>query len=275
MKRLSALIALGLLTSCFHKGDSLESRVSTVRGFCDEWATRACNATVVKLCSAATPDDCIEAQQAFCETLIPEDKFSSKNAVACLDAVGDAYSMGSLTADQRDTVLKLGNECSKIVSGPGTAGKSCTEDSDCDRDEDLACIKKTSVTGKCQVPSSPAISGGHSCEAEEAVCEDGYYCDGENCLAGHSQGDDCSATVPCDTDSHCVDADGKVIGVGAAPDGGVATGTCAARKAVGSDCDTDDDCASQICTPTAGSTSGVCSAQISLSPSEQACKNLR
>ncbi|HEX4341386.1 MAG TPA: hypothetical protein VH062_36005 [Polyangiaceae bacterium] len=263
-----------MLTSCFHKDDGLGSKISTVRGFCDEWGARACNDKVVDLCSAATADDCIGSQQSFCETLIPEDKYSAKTAPDCLDAVADAYKDGVLTADERDTVMNLGNACSKIVSGPGTAGKTCSEDSDCDRDEDLACIKKTSATGKCQVPTSPPVSGGFSCDAAEAVCVTDFYCDGTNCLAAKSQGDDCSSTLPCDAASHCLDSGGKVIAVGESADGGAVAGTCAARKAVGGDCTSDDDCVSRICTQVAGS-SGVCSAQISLSPSDQVCKNLR
>ncbi len=275
MRWLLSLLALGLLTSCAHKDDGLANKISTVRGFCDEWGSRACNDKVVNLCSAASKNDCIETQQSFCESLIPEDKYSPKTALDCLGAVEDAYKDGVLTADERDTVMALANACDKILSGPGTAGKSCAADSDCNRDEELACIKKNSATGKCQVPTSPPVGGGFSCSAEEAVCTDGFYCDGDNCLAEKTQGDDCSAILPCDAASHCLDADGKLVAVGSSADGGAAKGTCVARKAVGGSCTTDDDCTSRICSPKAGSTSGVCSSQISLSPSDQVCTNLQ
>jgi hypothetical protein len=271
------LAGLALPIACFDKKSGVADKVQTVRGFCDEWGARACNDKVVDLCSAASQNDCIESQQSFCETLIPEDKYSSKTALDCLAAVQDAYSDGVLTATERDTVRDLGNACDKIVSGPGTAGKNCTVDSDCNRDEGLSCIKKTSPTGKCQIATDPPVAGGHACDADEAVCEDGFYCDGEHCLAEGEQGDDCSATVPCDSDSHCLDTDGHAVTLENSADGGSAAsgGTCAARKTTGSACASDDDCVSHICTPKAGSTTGVCSSQITLAPSEQVCTTLQ
>lgn len=271
---LLALTALGLAAGCFHKDDGLANKVSTVRGFCDEWATRACNDNVVKHCAAATKDDCMNSQQAFCESLVPEEEYSSKTALDCLAAVEKAYQQDSLDAKERDTVLHLGNECSKILSGKGTAGKSCSVDSDCNRDEDLSCVKKGS-TGKCEMASDPPIKGGYSCDADEAVCVDGFYCDGKDCLAEKSEGDDCSAAIPCNADSHCLDKDGNLIGPGGTADGGAASGTCAARKTMGSECARDDDCESLICAISGGSNKGVCAAQVSFGPSEQICANLR
>jgi hypothetical protein len=263
------------MAGCFHKDDGLASKVAAVRGFCDEWAMRACNDNVVKHCAAASKDDCMGSQQNFCESLVPEDEYSSKTALDCLAAVEKAYQKDSLDAHDRDTVLHLGNECSKILSGKGTAGKSCTADSDCNRDEDLACVKKGSTTGKCEIASDPPIKGGYSCEADEAVCADGFYCDGKDCLAEKSEGDDCSAAVPCNADSHCLDKNGNLIGPGGTADGGESTGTCAARKTMGAECASDDDCTSSICAVSSGSTKGVCAAQVSFGPSEEICSNLR
>jgi hypothetical protein len=274
MRWLLAVTALGLAAGCSHKDDALANKVSTVSGFCNEWATRACNDNVVKHCAAATTEDCMNSQQAFCEMLVPQDEYSSKTAIDCLNAVQSAYQQDSLDASQRDTVLHLGNECSKILSGDRTAGKSCTVDSDCNRDEGLACVMK-GTAGKCEMPSSPPIMGGYSCEADEAVCADGFYCDGKDCLAEKSEGDDCSAAVPCDAKSHCLDKNGNLIGPGGTADGGAASGTCAARKTMGAECASDDDCTSLICAISSGSTKGVCAAQVSFGPSEEICKNLR
>ena len=276
MRSLIVFAALGLATACSHKDDGLANKVSTVRGFCDEWGTRACNDNVVKLCAAETKDACIESQQSFCESLVSEDKYSPKTALECLTAVQVAYSKGMLDAKGYETVVHLGNECDKILSGSGTAGKPCTVDSDCDRDEDLACVKKGSATGKCEVPTDPPLGGGYSCKPDEAVCVDGFYCDGTNCLKEKTEGDDCTAAVPCDSESHCVDAKGNVVGPESTADGGgEAMGTCTARKSTGSDCANDDDCKSHICALSGKSSMGVCANQISFGPSEGVCTHLR
>jgi hypothetical protein len=276
MRWLIALTALGILVSCSHKKDELAEKIATTRGFCDEWGARACNDTVVRLCSAATKGDCIDSQQAFCQSLIPEEKYSPRTALDCLRAVEDAYGDGTLTAEERDTVTALANGCDRIVSGSLSAGKSCFVDGDCNRDLDLSCIKKTSTIGKCQKPSDPPIGGGRDCSADEAICEKGFYCDGKNCIVEKMPGDDCSVTVPCDSESQCLDADGHPVGTGDSVDGGGSTtGICAARKSNGGACTRDEDCTSRICSPKAGSTTGVCSAQISLSPSDRICNALQ
>src|SRR5260221_3977956 len=134
-----ALLLLGLLCSCNTRREVPGAgKLSDLRGFCDEWATRACNDTVVEQCSAASKNACIQGQQAFCETLIPESKYSELTASDCLDAVEAAYKDAVLTADERDTVVHLAGKCSKIVSGSGGAGRACTVDGDCNRDEDLS-----------------------------------------------------------------------------------------------------------------------------------------
>jgi hypothetical protein len=276
MRWLIALAALGVLASCSHKKDELGEKIATMRGFCNEWGARACNDTVVGLCSAASKDDCAAAQQTFCESLIPEEKYSPLTARDCLGAVEDAYRDGKLTADERDTVTALANQCDRIVSGSLSAGKSCFVDSDCNRDRELSCIKKTSTIGKCEKPADPPVEGGRDCSADEDVCVDGFYCDGENCLAKKTEGDDCSVTVPCDAESHCLDSNGHPVGTGDSVDGGGSmSGICAARKTTGGACASDDDCTSRICSPKAGSTTGVCSAQISLSPSDRICTALQ
>ncbi len=274
MRWLIAFAALGLLTSCTKKSDPLTAKLATAEGFCDDWAGRACNDHVVEACSAESKNSCIDSQKAFCGKLIPDGKYSDLTARACLSAVEAAYSDGILTASERDTVRHLANQCDHIVSGTGTAGKACLVDSDCDRDEDLSCVKKTSVMGKCEKPPDKPIGGGHDCSAAEAVCEDGFYCDGSNCLAAKSVDDECSATVPCDATSRCLDADGNVVGATGA-DAGAATGICRARKAIGNTCTGDDDCTSGICTPKAGSAEGVCSKQVVLSPADPICSDLQ
>ena len=131
MRQLSACLFFALLTSCAAKKGP-DTKLDDVPGFCSEWASNACNDTVVKDCGTTTAA-CVQAQQTFCESIVPAAKYSSAEAPDCLKAVSAAYKDGQLTADERNTVLRIGNECAKILSGPGAADAACSADSDCDR----------------------------------------------------------------------------------------------------------------------------------------------
>jgi hypothetical protein len=281
MKRILACLLLGVLASCSAKKDAGPDPLASVQGFCHEWATRACNDTVWGNCSAASATKCIEAQQTFCETLVPDGKYSQLTAGACLDAVDAAYKDATLTADERDTVRLLGNECSKIVSGSVGAGGSCKDNGDCNRDVDLACVKK-GATGTCA--KAKEVGGGVDCSAAEAACASGFYCDEASlhCLEAGKAGIPCSAARPCGPDSKCVGAASGAPPAGGKDGGGDAgakattggSGVCQARQKAGGACKIDDDCTSRICAIT-GSDSGVCSAKIILSAAEPVCKTLQ
>jgi hypothetical protein len=258
--------------SCSMKHDAAEGVVlADVRSFCEEWARRACNDTVVSRCAAESKDACVSAQGAFCESLVPDGKYSSVTAPACLDGVETAYSDAVLTADERDTVRSLGTPCDKIVSGSTGKGGECVEDGDCNREVDLACVKKAgSRTGKCEKPTS--VGGGISCSDPEVVCDDGFYCDGSHCVEAVGEGATCSAGVPCKADFQCLTDAGEPVGI--ASDGGNESGSCTARKKIGEACNTSDDCLSRICAPRVNSNAGVCADQILLTPSEPICVDL-
>src|SRR6185295_13027913 len=111
------VLFLLLPAACSGKKDLLEGvSLADVKSFCAEWGKRACNDQVVSRCAAETKDACVSAQQSFCETLVPDGRYSSMTAPTCLDAVEAAYTDAVLTADERDTTRKLGEPCDKIVS---------------------------------------------------------------------------------------------------------------------------------------------------------------
>jgi hypothetical protein len=265
MRRLSLFLLLGLLSSCAAK-KTPPNPLAEVEGFCTEWAKRACNDKVVAACAATDATACQEAQQTFCESIVPDGKYSSDNAVDCLNAEQDAYSDAQLTAAERDTVLSLGGKCALILSGTGGTDAACTEDSDCNRNDGLSCVKKSSTSGKCEKPT--IVMGGFDCSAADAVCVTGFYCSADSHCNQSAPGTTCSDILPCGPTSECVDANGKPY-TGPLADGGNATGTCKERKAAGSACGVDADCSSNICDQ------GICTAVIILSVSEPVCKNLR
>lgn len=269
-----ALFVILLLApiACSAKKDTLEGdKFADVQSFCGEWGNRACNDQVVSRCAAEGKDACVSAQQSFCETLVPDGRYSSLTASACLDAVAAAYADAVLTADERDTVRLLGTPCDKIVSGSVGKDGECTEDGDCNRDVDLSCVKKAgATTGKCEKPAT--VGGGISCTDPEVTCEEGFYCDGSHCVEAVGEGETCSETVPCNPEFQCLTAAGTPVGTSA--DGGASSGTCQARKKVGGACQTDADCLSRICAPRVNSASGVCAEQILLTPSEPLCIDL-
>jgi len=273
MRPIAPLVLL-LLTpiSCSAKKEALGgSTLADVQSFCAEWAKRACNDQVVSRCAAESKDACVSAQQSFCETLVPDGKYSATTASTCLDAVEAAYADSVLTAEERDTVRMLGAPCDKIVSGSVGKGGECTEAGDCNRDVDLSCVKKAgAASGKCETPSS--VGGGISCADADVTCEDGFYCNGSHCVEAVGEGESCSVSVPCKSDFQCLTAAGMPVAI--ATDGGAETGTCQPRKNTGGACQTEADCISRICAPRVNSASGVCAEEILLTPSEPICIDL-
>jgi hypothetical protein len=263
---------MSLAVGCSSKtGGGDADALAEVRGFCLEWAERACNDTVVSHCSAADADACVAGQRQFCESIVDDGKYSRLTAEACLDGVEEAYADAQLTAEERDTVRLLGPPCDKIVSGSTGGGGTCTEDTDCNRDVDLLCVKKAGRgTGTCQIPQ--AVGGGRDCSAADAVCESGFYCDGTNCLAEKVSGAACSESVPCSAATRCLTPDGQPP---TTTDGGEPpAASCEPRSSVGRPCKDDDDCTTRICSLRAGTEEGVCSAVILLSPTDPHCASL-
>ncbi len=256
----SSLLFL-VATSCSAKSE--DTKLNDIPGFCSEWAMDACNGTVTSLCGSTTAS-CLSAQQTFCESIVPTAKYTPAGAPQCLKAVTAAYKDGTLTADERDTVLRLGNDCAAILSGPGETDSPCGVTSDCDTTAGLSCVTKgLDTTGSCRIPVM--VGPGLSCSEPDQTCSAGFYCDGQHCVGGNPAGDACSAAVPCGAGSHCV--------AGGA-DGGVTGSVCVTSVTTGS-CDSDVDCAARLCSVPAGATTGRCVSNAPpLAATDQLCANL-
>ena len=278
MRRSFTLFLLLAVASCSKKAG--DDSFPDVASFCTEWANRVCTSTVTNAC-LSTATQCEPTQRTFCESKIPDGKYSSLSARKCLDAVQKAYSTTTLTADQRDLVTSLTGDCSKIISGSVGKDGECTEDSDCNRDVDLACVKKAgSDKGKCEKPL--AVGNGESCSAPESVCGPGFYCDaGFHCVAGGAAGEACSPSAPCGVSARCVTAGSNPGSAdGGAADGGVtngtaAEGTCTALSKKTEDCSADEDCETRICLMNLRTSKGRCNDQIVLGPNDPSCDQLQ
>jgi hypothetical protein len=99
------------------------------------------------------------------------------------------------------------------------------------------------------------VGAGLDCSADNAVCGDGFYCNGQNCIGGQAPGN------PCVTDRECSNA------------GFCSSGTCATRLGVASPCTANAECQSGVCFD---SPSGrVCTDRLRLSRAEPLCEDLR
>jgi hypothetical protein len=235
--------------------------LASTDGFCGQWAKNACSKDVIANCAAQSVDSCVATQKSFCMSILPSDGYSPKFAVPCLRAVKDAYLEARLNATERETVLRLGAPCDKLIKGPGGVGSPCSRDADCNTLESLACVTKGSSGGTCQVPQ--VVGGGFSCALPQQTCATGFFCDGINCLARRQLDDPCTLELPCAEDLKCP----------AEPDGG--SGFCVAKAEIGGSCSDDQDCKSSICAKSASASTGVCTAEIILRADDQICGNLR
>jgi hypothetical protein len=178
--------------------------------------------------------------------------------------VKDAYVDAQLTCAERDVVRNLAAPCDLVLSGDGQEGDNCDENSECDREAGLECLKKLDeLQGTCQTPKT--IRGGLSCAAPDQVCEEGFYCNDErDCLGRQDAAETCSAIEPCAQGLKCSEV----------PDGGV--GHCIAKLESGDEgCEVDSDCKTGICAAGEGDDPNVCARNILLDAPKAICKDFR
>jgi hypothetical protein len=253
MRKFSPFLILALTFASCSAEDGED--VSTPGSFCRRWAAAACSDEVVSACQAADADDCRASQVSFCLERLPASEFSAGGADACLDAVDAAYADADLSADELAVVLRFAAPCDRLVRGASAEGDSCQSSRDCDA-PGLDCVFKGGLTsGTCQF--GEVVGAGQDCSASNATCEAGFYCNGDNCIAGEKLGDPCASHVQCGLTGFC----------------GL-TSVCEARRAVNTACGIDEQCASGLCYEFSASNK-VCADRVRLSLSEPLCEDLR
>ncbi|HET9932736.1 MAG TPA: hypothetical protein VFQ35_18660 [Polyangiaceae bacterium] len=250
MRGLQLIFGFLFVCACSSSNDD-KSR--TREEFCADWAKAACTTQTVSACQATSAEACHLKQQAFCLGLVPAD-FSDARGDACINAVGAAYKDADLTQAELSTVLELGEPCNAIVRGPKDVGEQCSTDRDCDGTKGVRCVfHGAATTGTCQVAQE--VGAGQRCSALAQTCGEGFYCDGNNCIAVKETGDDCTTSYECGSLGLCNDS------------------VCAPKLAVGATCEDANQCASGICYSVNGQK--TCADRIRLSPAESICENLR
>jgi hypothetical protein len=254
---------LACLAGCASKDSN---QYGTIAEFCAAWGKAACSDTVVSRCSgmtasAALTASCSTKQQAFCESIVPVQGYSSAQASKCLLAVGNAYSDGTLSATEVSTVRHLGDPCNHLIKGPVAKGGACLVDDDCDTVDDQQCVQKNGL-GTCVVPM--LVANGTSCVAPEAACQPGFYCGDGNCIQEKPMAAKCAADYECATGLQCA-------GLAAAD---ATSGQCTARVSQRA-CSKDDDCTTNVCDIATGAESGLCVDMVTLAPTEGICDDLR
>jgi hypothetical protein len=247
----SSVLLLCIPFACSDDSSQSETR----EDFCSRWGAAVCNADVVSACQASNVDACRLSQERFCLDLVPSNGFTSDRADACIDAVKSAYSDTDLTAEELGTVLRLDAPCDQLVRGTRAAGESCMSRLDCNGPEGYDCVFKAGeMTGNCEQPV--VVQPGRDCTSDNALCTDGFYCNGSNCVEGGRPGEACLRNDQC-ADGYC------------GPNS-----VCAAGLAVNVDCTLDAQCASGLCYRFSAS-ERVCTDRVRLSRTDPLCDNAR
>lgn len=251
-RKLCVLVGLlALVGACAE--DEKEAAVG-VADFCSGWAIGACSQATVDACQAASVDACRAEQQDVCLDLVGND-FIDNEWEPCLNGIELAYADADLTADELK-LIALGGACSKVVSGSADEGEDCAEDRDCDRALDLECVHRGGAAlGTCQIPEE--IEAGRQCNDPEDVCESGFFCSMDYCLARYDDEEECTYTGQCNREAFCNE-----------------DGLCQARFPVNDPCTADEQCDSGVCYEFA-SGEQVCINRLRLSRSEAICATLR
>lgn len=243
--------------------------LATVSGFCQAWAEAACTDTVVTFCGADDVDACQLTQADFCEGLVPRENYDPKYAPECIHAVELAYAKNDLTAEELNVVRQLGGPCARVLSGSAEEGDDCSEDYDCDVTSGFACVKRPGKDGTCQKPVE--VGAGKSCSSPAAVCEDGFYCNGKNCIERLPEDEPCVDSSECEAELRC---EAESSGAGGAGGKTPVGGTCMPRAPSLDACANNDDCRSGFCWMEDSSV-GECYPALQLSPKEPICDDLR
>lgn len=229
------------------------SRPAPTGDFCEQWAKAACTDAVISACQASDEQECQNTQAEFCRNLVPEE-LASAGRSECIAAVGSAYRDADLRGDELALVLRFQGVCARTVVGPSAQDDDCTSSSDCDLARGFSCVLKAdSGMGTCQIAEE--VEPGRTCAAAEKTCQEGFFCDGRNCIETLPAGEECVIHAQCG-EGFC-DGSGK----------------CAQRRAVNDSCQEDLECARGICSELAGEK--VCTDRVVLSRADPLCATLR
>jgi hypothetical protein len=261
MRKLALVLGWVVVSGC--AAEDPPDPLASVSGFCEAWSERVCTQDIVDVCGSPSVDKCKAAQVDDCLERIDDGRYTASGAAECLDAASKALLDAQLNLKEYSVLTQFGEQCNKLLTGPGEDGDACESDIDCDTTEGLECIKSPgSPEGECHEPDF--IDPGGKCSGEAAVCQQGTYCYlGKNCIDKLEIGEECDAQNPCADDFLC-------SGVG---DGGAST--CISKVENGDGCSSNAECQSGLCSKVEELDQGRCTNRIVLSANAAECSALR
>lgn len=239
----------------------------TPLSFCEARAAAECAPEVVKHCGVGKREDCLRARTEDCVGRAPQAaRVRGTIAKSCVTRTSAAYVDAKLTTDELRAVAE---ECDSAWSGTGEVKAACTVDSDCDTDAGLRCItplgRPDEVKGTCLRPHR--VLAGDSCSGPADVCDPDSYCDSQSstCVVRRIEGQGCHEWLaPCVAGLTCP---GSTMPFSSAK--------CTPRRAAGTACSKDSECADDICLRVAKTTDGTCVAEVTLTPIDSICATFK
>jgi hypothetical protein len=234
--QLLAFALLGLLACSSKDEETGVNPLSTVDGFCTDFANAACLSDVVARCGTSM-EACLGKQKAYCVSELPRHADSTKALIvakvqACINAVRAAYTDTVLTAEEYETVRHFANACSGLQDPNPTTGTTVYYNR----------------------------SAGQSCVPGD-VCQPGNYCDGAHCIERPGVGGEC-----CEDSATC---SSKVLCVETTL---CRNSVCELKPGVGEACANDAECAAgSFC----GGGPAICVTEVALGRMEPLCVEMR
>jgi hypothetical protein len=193
--------------------------------YCTAYAKAICQAGCQfepSTCETFQTNQC--NQQADESTASGTRQYQPGNVQACIDAVNGAYDNASVVSTAQ--VQSIASTCARVFLGTAAEGATCTSDFDCAVNGDFCASAPGVSTDACAKPTPKQLND--DCADRGDQCPTDAYCAPETgtsvCVAAQTTGQTCSATVPCDSENHCVN------------------GICKALAVRGQACNSDADC---------------------------------
>jgi hypothetical protein len=151
--------------------------------------------------------------------------------------------------------VRFQGACARTVIGSNNEGDDCSVSTDCDVSRGYSCVRKVDAeAGTCQIAEE--VEPGRKCGEAAQTCQEGFFCDGHNCVETLASGEPCVLHEQCGENGFCD-----------------TSGACAERRAVNDSCEDDVECAQGICS--ALGDEKVCTDRVVLSRADPLCENLR